>query len=123
LVLQDQGRTWAWTDEYVVLGDDIVIFSGTLADKYYWLVNTYFGVNIGLAKSVRSRSRLCLEFAKKYWVDGKRAFVLPIRDILVSCISTAVASEFITKHDITLNHYLLMRGLGYKARGAVNSRL
>jgi len=74
------------------------------------------GVGIGLAKSIQARKRLVLEFAKKYWVDGKRAFMIPIRDILVAQLSTAVLSEFIQKNDISFQSYLRMRGLGYRSR-------
>jgi len=105
-----------------VLGDDIVLFNGDLATKYYYLMTQWLGVNIGLAKSIQSRKGLTFEFAKKYWVKGLRCFAFPFRDALVSQLSTSVLSECITKNDISLDHYLQLRGLGYKARSSVASR-
>lgn len=107
----------------MVLGDDIVIFSPWLAEKYYDVMNTSFGVAIGLAKSIRSRGRLVLEFAKKYWVDGKRAFMLPIREVITANLSTAVLEEFIRKNELSFNSYLKMRGLGFRARSKVKARI
>lgn len=57
-----------------------------------------------------------LEFAKKLWVDGIKAFVVPIRDIIVSKLSTDTMTEFMGKHSQNLSQYLTMRGLGYKAK-------
>jgi len=107
----------------VVLGDDIVIFNPFLAEKYYYIMTKLLGVKIGLAKSLQAKSRYVLEFAKKYWVDGKRAFMLPIRDILVATLSTAVLSEFIHKNEVTFQHYLKIRGLGYRSRAKVTGNL
>lgn len=100
----------------MVLGDDIVIFNHKVAMEYYHLMTKVIGVKIGLAKSIQSKDRYVLEFAKKYWVDGKRAFMLPIRDIIVANLSTAVMTEFMNKHEISFNSYLKMRGLGHKSR-------
>jgi hypothetical protein len=115
------GVQYSWTDEYAVLGDDIVIFNPRLAKEYFNLMTRVLGVKIGLAKSLQSQTRYVFEFAKKLWVDGARAFMFPIRDILVAQLSTAVMSEFIAKNDITLDHYLRIRGLGHKARDKVRS--
>jgi hypothetical protein len=83
----------------------------------------WLGVKIGLAKSIQSRYSLTFEFAKKYWVRGQRAFAFPLRDAFVSQLSTSVLNECITKNDISLDHYLQLRGMGYKARGSVTGRL
>lgn len=100
----------------MVLGDDIVIFHPLLAERYYYIMNDLLDVKIGLAKSIQARKRLVLEFAKKYWVDGKRAFMLPVRDILVAQLSTAVLGEFIRKNELTFQNYLSIRGLGYRSK-------
>jgi hypothetical protein len=49
-----------------VLGDDIVIFNHKVAKEYYKIMTSLIGVEIGLAKSISSKSRMVLEFAKKY---------------------------------------------------------
>jgi len=123
LVCHSKGWPKKWTNDYVVLGDDIVIFNPFLAEKYYYIMTKLLGVKIGLAKSLQAKSRYVLEFAKKYWVDGKRAFMLPIRDILVATLSTAVLSEFIHKNEVTFQHYLKIRGLGYRSRAKVTGNL
>jgi len=79
------------------------------------------GVEIGLAKSIVSKSSWTLEFAKKYYVDGMKANMLPFRDILVTNIATSMLPEFLRKHDVSFNHYLKLRGLGYKARARVTA--
>jgi len=84
-------------------------------------MTTKVGVGIGLAKSISSRNRLVLEFAKKYWVDGKRAFMVPIRDILVSQLTTQVMGEFMFKHNYSLNDYLRLRGFGFRTRSKVGA--
>jgi len=79
------------------------------------------GVEIGLAKSIVSKSSWTLEFAKKYYVDGMKANMLPLRDVIVSSIATSMLPEFLEKHGLTFNHYLKMRGLGYKSRSKIDA--
>jgi hypothetical protein len=100
----------------VVLGDDIVIFDSRVAHQYYDIMTRVLGVSIGLAKSIKSYRSLTLEFAKKLWVKGERAFVVPVRDTIVAQISSEVMVEFMQKHGITLQQYLKIRGMGYKTR-------
>jgi len=49
--------------------------------------------------------------------------MVPVRDIIVTTLSTGVLFEFISKHDLTFQHYLKVRGLGYKARSKVIGHL
>lgn len=105
-----------WFEDYVVLGDDIVIFDPLVAGCYFEIMTKILGVRIGLAKSIKSYNGLILEFAKKFWVRGKRAFVVPLRDSIVAFLSTQTLNEFMNKHQVSMNDYLRMRGLGYKSR-------
>lgn len=100
----------------MVLGDDIVIFDPLVGHCYYHIMTNILGVQIGLAKSIKSYNGLVLEFAKKLWVDGKRCFVVPIRDCIVTSLSTDTMMEFMRKHECSLNDYLRLRGLGYRSR-------
>jgi len=109
---------WYFKD-YVVLGDDIVIFDPKVAHSYYYIMTKILGVEIGLAKSLVSKNSWTLEFAKKFFVDGKRAFYVPFRDIIVTTLSTSVMSEFMRKHDYSFSSYLKLRGSGFKARSKV----
>jgi hypothetical protein len=99
-----------------VLGDDVVIFDPLVAAAYFHIMTELLGVKIGLAKSIKSYNGFILEFAKKFWVKGKRCFVVPLRDCIVSCLSTDTLSEFMRKHNQDLNSYLRMRGLGFRSR-------
>jgi len=103
----------------VVLGDDIVIFDPKVAHSYYYIMTKILGVQIGLAKSLVSKSSWTLEFAKKFFVDGKRAFYVPFRDIVVTTLSTSAMSEFMCKHGYSFSSYLKLRGCGYKSRSKV----
>jgi hypothetical protein len=103
-------------EDYVVLGDDVVIFDSLVGSAYFHIMTEILGVSIGLAKSIKSYHGLILEFAKKFWVNGRRCFVVPVRDCIVSCLSTDTLTEFMHKHDQSLNDYLRMRGLGFKSR-------
>jgi len=49
--------------------------------------------------------------------------MLPVRDVIVAQLSTAVLSEFIRKNDLDFNSYLRLRGLGYRARSRAGARL
>jgi hypothetical protein len=112
-----------WFSEYVVLGDDVVIFDPLVAGCYHHIMTEILGVQIGLAKSIKSYSGFVLEFAKKFWINGKRCFVVPLRDCIVSNLSTDTLMEFINKHNMSLNDYLRLRGLGYKSRSKYRADL
>jgi len=119
---QDRKIPYTWFENYAVLGDDMVVIGKSVAYKYLAIMK-WLGVGIGLAKSIKAKKRLVLEFAKKFFVDGKNCSMVSFRDILVTSISTAVSAEFMRKHDYSLNSYLALRGLGYKARGSVTGYL
>lgn len=96
-----------------------MIFDPLTASRYYFIMTEKLGVEIGLAKSIVSKSSWTLEFAKKYYVSGEKANMLPLRDVIVTSIATSMLSEFIKKHSVSFNHYLKLRDLGYKARAKV----
>jgi len=100
----------------------MVVAGKSVAAKYLVLMRE-LGVGIGLAKSIKSHKRLVLEFAKKFFVKGLDCSMVSLRDILVTTLSTAVASEFMRKHSYSLNSYLALRGLGFRARGSVSADL
>jgi len=122
LVCKDKGVVWTWYSDYAILGDDMVVIGKSVAAKYL-VIMRWLGVGIGLAKSIKAKKRLVLEFAKRFFVDSQDCSMVSLRDILVTMLSTAVSSEFMRKHDYSLNSYLSLRGLGYKSRGSVTGRL
>lgn len=56
---------------YALLGDDIVINDKVVAEEYYTLLEA-LGVSISVPKSLFSNVG-ALEFAKKYWIQGRDA--------------------------------------------------
>jgi len=70
-------------DDYAVLGDDVIIANSKVANAYLKFLNE-IGVQVGLAKSLISKRRFVLEFAKKFFVDSKQMDMVPIKD----CITT-----------------------------------
>jgi hypothetical protein len=111
---------WKWFKLYIILGDDIVIFDSKVAKRYLYIMNR-LGVSIGLAKSIISNKSLTLEFARKFFVKGKRVRFIPPGDLIVTQVSTCVLNEFLSKYGLKFNSYLKLRGLGYKTRSKVNA--
>lgn len=72
-----------WYQEYVVLGDDIVIFDQQIADLYLTLCKG-LGVEINLSKSVLSPNKPVFEFAKRTIYFGKDVSAISFKDIIQS---------------------------------------
>lgn len=70
--------------DYAVLGDDIIIANSKVANNYLKFLNRELGVEVGLAKSIISRRRLVLEFAKKFFVNSEQMNMVPIKDVIAS---------------------------------------
>jgi hypothetical protein len=118
------GRPWKYLfKDYIVLGDDIVIFDPFVASRYFYIMTELLKVKIGLAKSIVSTKSWTLEFAKKFYLDGEATNMVPVRDVIVATLSTSTLYEFKEKHDLTFQHYLKLRGMGYKARSKVTANL
>jgi len=94
----------------------LAITHHVVAQRYYDLVTVKLGVKINLAKSIASKKGLNLEFAKKFWMDGKRATIFTVRDAICCSLSTTMMHEMMGKYSVTFMHYLSFRGLGYKAK-------
>ena len=86
-----------------------------MAHQYKLLLQN-IGVGAGLAKSIVSRSRFVLEFAKKFFVNGTTANMLPIKECIATRSSTSLIMEFVRKYKLSLNSILAFLGYGYKAR-------
>jgi len=72
-----------WYLEYVVLGDDLVLFEKDVADRYLILCKD-LGVSINLSKSIIAESKPVVEFAKRTAVNGVDVSALPFKELL-SC--------------------------------------
>jgi hypothetical protein len=111
-----------WFEDYAVLGDDLVIADAEVAARYRQVLDS-IGVKAGLAKSIISKSRFVVEFAKKFFVDNTQADMLPLKEAVATRCSTSLANEFIRKYNLTLNSYLAFVGMGYKTRSKVTATL
>jgi hypothetical protein len=66
-------------NDYIILGDDIVIKNNKVAEKYKAIM-TRLGVDISLPKTHVSKDTY--EFAKRWIKDGKEITGIPLRGIL-----------------------------------------
>jgi hypothetical protein len=83
-----------------VLGDDIVIANGRVAQQYLLLLEA-IGVKVGLAKSLVSRKG-ALEFAKKFFVNGVDCSPVAFKEVAAAINKPTFWLSFIKK----LNHRL-----------------
>jgi len=81
------------------------------------------GVKAGLAKSILSKNKFVIEFAKKFFVDSTTANMLPIKECLATLSSTSLVVEFVRKYDLSLNAILSFLGYGYKVKSRVISTI
>jgi hypothetical protein len=102
-------------NRYAILGDDIIIANSKVALEYLKILDT-LGVKVGLAKSIVSKRRFVLEFAKKFFVDSKQMNMIPIKDCITTWISTSLVKEFTEKHCMSINSALAFLNYGYKSR-------
>lgn len=109
------GFKQGWFSDYAILGDDIIIAHGQVAHQYRLLLKQ-IGVSAGLAKSIQSRSRFVLEFAKKFFVGPVQANMLPFKEAIAASTMTSMVLEFVRRYDISLNAILAFKNYGYKAR-------
>jgi len=109
-----------WFGDYAVLGDDIVI-ANTRVAKAYQEVMALIGVQIGLHKSLISKSGLALEFAKRFIVRGVSASPVPLLEVKAAVSSITAAIELARKYAISRSTLASVLGFGYKAIGSMNS--
>lgn len=111
-----------WYEDYAVLGDDGVI-KGTNQTNAYRSLLQVIGVKAGLAKSILSKNKFVIEFAKKFFVDSTTANMLPFKESLATMCSTSLVVEFVRKYDLSLNAILSFLGYGYKSKMRVYKTL
>jgi hypothetical protein len=101
--------------DYAVLGDDIIIANSKVAHAYLHFLSQ-IGVSVGLAKSIVSKRRLVLEFAKKFFVGNTQMNMIPIKDCLTVWVSNSLVKEFAEKWKLSLSQILTFLGYGYKSK-------
>lgn len=113
---------WSWYRHYAVLGDDIVIMGGRVADAYVAIMKG-LGVQIGAHKSLVSRDGTCLEFAKRTFYKGNDVSAVSLAELLVSRKNLSAGLELCRKYGMGLGAYAKFLGYGYKATGSLTKRL
>jgi len=102
-------------NRYAVLGDDVVIADSRVA-KQYLLILQEIGVSVGLAKSIISKRKMVIEFAKKFVVNSTFMDMIPIKDCITTWISNALVKEVGVKWHASSNQLMSFLGYGYKSR-------
>lgn len=78
---QCYGYNKPWYSDYVVLGDDLVLFDAKVAEKYLMLCDG-LGVSINLTKSVIAKDRPVVEFAKRTAYFGHDVSALSFKEFI-----------------------------------------
>jgi hypothetical protein len=104
------------------LGDDVVIAGEAVASEYCKIMAT-IGVEIGLHKSLISRSGRALEFAKRFFLDGKDCSPISFKEFVVGRREISSLLELSRKYSWSLGTLLSVLGYGYKAKASVTKRL
>lgn len=115
-------RKWSWYSDYAVLGDDVVIMGGRVADAYVTIM-TGLGVGIGSHKSLVSRNGSTLEFAKRTFFHGKDVSAVPLPELLVARRNLSAGLELCRKYNLSLGAYCKFLGYGYRALSRLSNRL
>jgi len=108
-----------WFKDYAILGDDLVIFNRVVADKYRWIISQ-IGMEIGLHKSVLSRKRSVLEFAKRIFMDGHDVSAIPLKEFFASLSGYGDLIQFARKYNLGTLDLARMLGFKYRALSKVN---
>jgi len=110
-----------WFRDYAVLGDDIVIGNGKVANGYLVLM-TELGVGISAHKSLVGDRPVC-EFAKKFVSKDADYTGVPLREVLVASKAISVALELVKAYDLSLGQLFTMMGYGYRVKGSLSKPL
>jgi len=105
-----------------VLGDDIVIADLEVAEEYLRLMKE-LGVGIALHKSLISPNRLVLEFAKRYYVDGKDCSMVPFKEIIATRTIHQLGGEFMRKYELSFPGLVSLLGYGFRVLGSLTKDL
>lgn len=108
-----------WFDLYAVLGDDIIIAHDGVAKRYVTICE-WFGVSIGLPKSLISSGKTC-EFAKKLFVNGEDCSGLPMKFWAASQINMSVVSMLLAWYPHTsIANFVRALGVGFKGSSGLD---
>jgi len=111
-----------WFGDYLVLGDDIVIFNSKVAQRYL-VVMKALGVKINLIKSVVSKDTF--EFAKRIIHKDSNLSPASFKEMDVASLSLEGALILFEKFNVewTIAAFVKYRGYGYKTLSKLNHDL
>lgn len=109
-----------WFKDYVVLGDDIVIFNREVKDQYLKFMKA-LGMEFGLHKSVLSRNGTALEFAKRMFWKGNDVSAVPVLEFTAALMGLGAFKEFGRKYKLSKLQMAKCLGFRYKALAKLNS--
>lgn len=106
-----------WFEDYVVLGDDVIILNKEVAFRYK-MVMKQLDVGISPTKSVQSSTGF-FEFAKKFGGVEEDLSPLPVKAFMAARHSVSVAYEvFRSTGPYRLCDVLRFLGFGYRVRSS-----
>lgn len=112
MIQKERGQRYHWFSRYAVLGDDVIIGDRRVAKSYLGILDT-IGVGAGLAKSLVSRNKIVMEFAKKFWAPERNDQV-SLKELVSMLISIRLSVELIRKYKVTWQQLCRFYGIGYK---------
>jgi hypothetical protein len=104
-----------WFTDYIVLGDDLVIYNTKVAREYLIIMKD-LGVGINLTKSLQSYD--CFEFAKRFSFKGVTLPVASFREMDVSAhnLDGLISMMYrLRGNDWKLSAVMKFKGYGYKS--------
>jgi hypothetical protein len=104
-----------------VLGDDIVIANGPVAQQYL-IVLEALGVKVGLAKSLVSKLG-ALEFAKKFYVKEQDCSPVALKEVAAAISNPTFGISFMEKFGLRLSSMLTVLGFGYRVKARLSGYL
>lgn len=106
---------------YAVLGDDIVIANGRVAQEYLHVLSAV-GVNVGLAKSLVSKKG-ALEFAKRYYIGGSDCSPVALKEVAAAIANPTFCLAFMEKFDLMIPTMASILGFGYRVKARLSGYL
>lgn len=104
-----------------MLGDDIVIADGRVAQQYLILLDA-IGVKVGLAKSLVSRKG-SLEFAKRYFAFGSDCSPVALKEVAAVKSNPTFAGAFGEKYQLSFAQMVSILGYGYRVKARLSGYL
>lgn len=109
-----------WFKDYAILGDDLVIFNRIVALEYIKVIKN-IGMEIGLHKSVLSRSSVTLEFAKRIFHKGVDVSAVPFKAYFAALGGFGQILEFARKYNLGTLEIAKSLGFRFRALSKVNT--